>query len=78
MNDEICQKFATKLQKLREIKKMSQGQLSLEADCSKSYIGQIENGKKFPTVKMIAKLSRALGVHIKELFDFEYDLKKMD
>lgn len=78
MSDEICKRFATKLLKIREAKKMSQGQLSLEADCSKSYIGQIENGQKFPTVKMIAKLSRALGIHVKELFDFEYDLNKDD
>lgn len=78
MTDEICRNFAIKLKKLRESKNISQGQLSLDADCSKSYIGQIENGQKFPTVKMIAKLSRALGVHIKELFDFEYHLNKDD
>ena len=74
MNDEICQKFATKVQKLRVEKGLSQGQLSIEADCSKSYIGKIENCQKMPTLKTIAKLSRALGVHIKELFDFEYDM----
>ena len=74
MNDEICQKFATKVQELRVAKGFSQGKLSVEAECSKSYIGKIENGQKMPTLKTIAKLSRALGVHVKELFDFEYDL----
>lgn len=76
MKDEICKKFATKLQEIRKAKKMSQGQLSVEAECSKSYIGQIEGGQKFPTIKMIAKLSRALGVHMRELFDFDYDISQ--
>lgn len=78
MNDEICKNFAIKLKELRESKNISQGQLSLDADCSKSYIGQIENCQKFPTVKMVAKLSRALGVHVKEFFDFDYKIEQND
>lgn len=78
MNDEICQNFATKLQELRELKKFSKGKLSVEAECSKSYIGKIECGQKIPSLKTIAKLSRALGIHIRDLFDFEYDITKED
>lgn len=74
MSDEICQKFAIKLKNLRLEKKMSQGELSVEAECAKSYIGMLENGQRTPSLAVIAKLSRALGVHIKELFDFEYEI----
>ena len=75
MNDEICKNFAIKLKQIRKSKKMSQGKLSVEAECSKSYIGMIENGKKVPTLTIIASLSRALNIHIKELFDFDYKLE---
>lgn len=75
MKDEICRKFAIKLKEIREAKNVSQGKLSVEAECAKSYIGMIENGKKMPTLKIIAKLARALKVHVKDLFDFEYNYK---
>lgn len=75
MSDEICRKFAIKLKELRTAKKISQGKLSVDAECAKSYIGMIENGKKMPTIKFIAKLSRALKIHVKELFDFEYNIE---
>lgn len=78
MNEEVYKKFATKLQELRKAKNFSKGQLSVEAECSKSYIGKIESGQKFPNFKMLVKLADALGVHVKELFDFEYDLNKDD
>ena len=74
MNKDVYQKFATKLQELRKAKNFSKGQLSVEAECSKSYIGKIESGQKFPNFKMLVKLAEALGVHLKDLFDFEYDL----
>lgn len=75
MNEEVYQKFATKLQELRKAKKFSKGQLSVEAECSKSYIGKIESGQNFPNFKMLVKLANALEVPLKELFDFEYEIK---
>lgn len=75
MYSKICQKFATKLQELRTAKGFTQEQLALDADVDKSYIGKIENGQKMPTLKTIAKLALALDVHIKDLFNFEYDHK---
>lgn len=76
MYSDICQKFATKLQELRTAKGFTQEHLALDADIDKSYIGKIENGQKMPTLKTIAKLALALEVHIKELFDFDYNAKK--
>ena len=76
MNDEICKNFATKLKQIRKAKKISQGKLSVDAECAKSYIGMIENGKRIPNLKMIAKFSRALKIHIKEFFDFEYNFEE--
>ncbi|MDD3420549.1 MAG: helix-turn-helix transcriptional regulator, partial [Candidatus Gastranaerophilales bacterium] len=71
MNSRICEQFATKLKTIREAKNLSKGELSVEADVSKSYIGKIESGKKSPSLVTIGKLATALNVPVKELFDFE-------
>lgn len=72
MEDYICEQFAKKLKELRESKNLSKGALSVEADVSKSYIGKIESGQKFPNLKTIIKLALALNVPVKALFDFEH------
>ncbi len=70
MEDSICKNFAKRLKEIREKKGLSKGQLSSLADCDMSYIGKIERSEKFPNLKMIAKLSIALEVPAKDLFDF--------
>lgn len=70
MIDDICKGFATKLQEIRISKGLTKGQLSSLADCDMSYIGKIERCEKFPNIKIIAKLAKALEVPAKDLFDF--------
>ena len=71
MNSNLSEKFAKKLKQIREQKKISKSQLSINAGCDISYIGQIERFKKIPTLKTIEKLANALNVPVKDLFDFE-------
>ena len=71
MEDNICKNFAKRLKEIREKKGLSKGQLSSLADCDMSYIGKIERGEKYPTLKMIAKLAIALDVPAQDLFVFE-------
>lgn len=71
MIDSICKNFAKKLKEIREKKGLSKGQLSSLAGCDMSYIGKIERGEKYPTLKTIAKFAVALEVPAKNLFDFE-------
>ena len=71
MESRICEQFATKLKEIREAQNLSKGELSVEAEVSKSYIGKIESGKKSPSLVTIGKLADALNVPVKELFDFE-------
>lgn len=70
MNEDICKQFATKIQELRESKKLTKTQLSELADLDMSYIGKIERCEKSPNLKTIGKLAEALGVPVKDLFDF--------
>lgn len=70
MIDSICRNFAKKLKEIREKKGLSKGQLSSLVGCDMSYIGKIERGEKYPTLKTIAKFAVALDVPAKDLFDF--------
>lgn len=47
---------------------MTSEQLAYENDVSKGYMSDIENGKKLPSLKMLERIAKALGVDIKELF----------
>lgn len=71
MIDSICKNFAKKLKEIREKKGLSKGQLSSLVGCDMSYIGKIERGEKYPTLKTIAKFAVALDVPAKDLFIFE-------
>ena len=44
-------------------------------ETSTSYIGEIEIGKKFPSVEMIEKLANALNIKACELFMEDYSLQ---
>ncbi len=68
MYQRICKNIAIKLKEIRLKNNMSQGELSLEADCAKSYIGMIENGQKIPSIKLLTKLATALKIDIRDFF----------
>lgn len=52
----------------REQKGLTQERLAEMADIHTSYIGQIERGWRYPSLKMLFKIADALGVKILELF----------
>ena len=70
------QKFAKNLKLLRRSRKMTQEQLAELVNVDFRYISLIENAKSFPSCDLIEKLSSALNVSYKELFDFEEDVTR--
>jgi len=63
----VVQKFGTKLRKLRKSKGFTQVKLAEKAKIDFSYLNLIEGGKRNPTLKVIAKIARALGARLEEL-----------
>lgn len=59
--------FATNLRRLRHEKGLSQDDLAYEAEVSRSYLSQLEKGAFYASLKIIGKLSEALGVEPAEL-----------
>jgi len=49
---------------------ISQAKLAEMVDMATNYLGLIENGKKFPSARMIEKIAGALGKDSPELFVF--------
>jgi len=59
--DDLRDLFATNLRRLRHARGLSQDELADEAGMSRSYLAQIETGKYHVSLKIIAKLARALN-----------------
>ena len=61
--------------RIREIRKgnqLSQEQLSEAVDVDPRYISRIELGKCFPSLEKLDAIAQALGVELRELFEFSH------
>ena len=65
--------FIGNVKKYRKAEKLSQMALAERCGTSTSYIGEIEIGKKFPSVEMVQNIAEALGVAPYRLFMEEQD-----
>lgn len=70
--------FITNLKCYRKERKISQMRLAELCETSTSYIGEIEIAKKFPSIEMIEKIARALGIRPFQLFQDESDIMPAD
>ncbi len=62
--------FGNNFRQVRRKQGMTQDDLALEAEVERSTIVRIESAKMNASLDMILVLSKALGVHPRELFDF--------
>ena len=65
--------LAQNLKKYRELSGLSQAALAEKADCSTTFIGNIEIKKRFPSPQYIDRIAKALGVKPAALFAEETD-----
>jgi len=64
----IVIKFGKKVKSFREEKGISQEELAFETGLHRTYISDVERGKRSISLKNIEKLANSLGVEIYELF----------
>ena len=67
-NDSRCIALGLSIKRIREQKKLSQEKLAEMADIHTSYIGQIERGIRYPSLKVLFKIADALSVKLSDLF----------
>lgn len=59
------------MRRIRESLGITQEELALRCDLTQAYINFLESGKRGYTRKSLEKISKALGVHISQLFGGE-------
>jgi len=67
----IQELFIVNLKAYRKLHHISQTQLANLCDSSTGYIGEIESGKRFPSVNMIERIAGALEIESWHLFKNE-------
>ncbi len=65
--DKSAKKLGSNMKRIRLEKGMSQGDICRRLGVDRSYISNVESGKKNPTLLTITKLAKALGVSVGEL-----------
>ena len=74
--DTLKVKLGAKIRELRKKQNLSQESFAERLSLDRRSISNIECGNTFPSSSLL-KISQALNVELKELFDFEY-LEKTD
>ena len=62
-----AQKLGSNLKKIRMRKSISQGDIARALNVARSFVSDIENGKRNPTLATITKLAKAIDVSTSEL-----------
>ncbi|MGE0252881.1 MAG: helix-turn-helix domain-containing protein [Dongiaceae bacterium] len=65
----IQTRLGRNIRKLRESKKMSQEELGFEADLDRTYVSGVERGVRNPTILVLEKFAKALGVGVGKLVE---------
>ncbi len=70
MKDQFRVKLGERIRALRKEVELTQEQLAEKADVSVNFIGNAERGESAASVKTLRRIAKALGVNLKDLFDF--------
>ncbi len=64
-----ARQMGKKLRKLREARGMSQAALAKDAAISEGYLLRLEAGRQDPTLGVLERLAKALGVKVRTLLE---------
>ena len=62
-------KIGQRVKQLRNERKISQEALGLEAEVDRTYVSDVENGRRNVSMEILEKLIKALKVSFSEFFD---------
>ncbi len=64
-----CAIVGKNIRRLRVHKGLTQEQLAFEADIDLTYVGGIERGRRNPSLMVLARIAKALGVQLPRLLE---------
>ena len=65
---DVIHQLGKRIAYLRKQRKMSSLSLSLEADISLTYLSDLEHGRRNPSIKILDRVAKALGISLETLF----------
>lgn len=70
--------IGARIKRLRQVKKLTQEQLSEKMGITSKYLSSIERGKENPTLDTLIKLALALDIEILEIFNYSKEKSPKD
>lgn len=67
--------FGLRIKELRVLRKLTQEKLAEKCDINSKYISRIEMGLQFPSFDVLAKITAAMRMEMKDVFDFNHSAK---
>lgn len=67
-NARLPKELGKRIRKRRKALKLSQEELATRARISPVYMGYIEQGRNTPSLEVLQKIAKALGISMSELF----------
>jgi len=67
MAEEICIRFGARIKSLRKAKKWTQTYLSVHSGLSRTFISDVELGRKEPCLRTLETFADAFGVSLAQL-----------
>ena len=64
-----------RIRNLRNHQGLTQEELGGRANINYKYLGGVERGERNPSIDNLAKIAKALGVQLHELFVFEHEIE---
>ena len=64
-------KFGRRVVELRHVVGLTQEALAYKSEINRTYLGEIERGEKTPSLSIIIKISKGLGLTKNKLLDYE-------
>lgn len=69
MEPDVCKRLGVNLKRLRNDAGRSQEDFADHAGIHRTYISDLERGARNPTIRVVDKLAKALGVGLGDLLD---------
>ncbi len=66
--DDLAKKLANNIKIFRKKLKLTQLELSIQADIAEDYLQSIEVGRRKPSLDVLEKIAKALKIELYELF----------
>ena len=76
LNADLQKYIGKRISEIRSKNNQTQQDIEFLTGIDSAEVSKYESGKRNLTLKTLMKFASALKVHPKELFDFEFDIKK--